>query len=99
LLHEDAALSMPPLPLWLRGRDDIRTWMRGTGSGCRGSRLVPVAANGTPAFGQYRSSPAGGHEPWALIVLEVSDGRIAAVNNFLDTARLFPLFGLPDRLG
>jgi RNA polymerase sigma-70 factor, ECF subfamily len=100
LLHEDAALSMPPLPLWLRGRDDIRTWMRGTGSGCRGSRLVPVAANGTPAFGQYRSSPTGtGHEPWALIVLEVSAGRIAAVNNFLDTARLFPLFGLPDRLG
>jgi RNA polymerase sigma-70 factor, ECF subfamily len=100
LLHEDATLSMPPLPLWLRGPEDITAWMAGTGNGCRGSRLVPVVANGLPAFGQYRASQTGpGHEPWALIVLEISAGRIAAVNNFLDTARLFPLFGLPARLG
>ena len=99
LLHEDATLSMPPLPLWLRGHDDIHAWMAGTGAGCRGSRLVPAAANGLPAFGQYRPSVAGsGHDPWALIVLELSAGRIVAVNNFLDTARLFPLFGLPTRL-
>ena len=100
LLHEDATLSMPPLPLWLRGPDDITAWMSGTGNGCRGSRLVPVVANGMPAFGQYRPSLTGsGHDPWALIVLEISGGRIAAVNNFLDTAHLFPLFGLPARLG
>jgi RNA polymerase sigma-70 factor (ECF subfamily) len=100
LLHEDATLSMPPLPLWMRGADDITAWMSGTGSGCRGSRLVPVVANGMPAFGQYRASLTGsGHDPWALIVLEISGGRIAAVNNFLDTAHLFPLFGLPARLG
>jgi RNA polymerase sigma-70 factor, ECF subfamily len=100
LLHEDATLSMPPLPLWLRGPDDILAWMSGTGRGCRGSRLVPVVANGMPAFGQYRPSQTGsGHHPWALIVLELSAGRIAAVNNFLDTARLFPLFELPARLG
>ncbi|GGM21487.1 DNA-directed RNA polymerase sigma-70 factor [Micromonospora sonchi] len=99
LLHEDATLSMPPLPLWLRGHGDILAWMSGTGCGCRGSRLVPVVANGLPAFGQYRPSFGGsGHDPWALIVLEISAGRIAAVNNFLDTARLFPMFGLPQRL-
>ena len=100
LLHDDATLSMPPLPLWLRGHDDISAWMAGTGSGCRGSRLVPVVASGMPAFGQYRPSLGGsGHDPWALIVLEISAGRIAAVNNFLDTTRLFPLFGLPAHLG
>ncbi|RSM58253.1 RNA polymerase subunit sigma-70 [Actinoplanes sp. ATCC 53533] len=100
LLRDDATLSMPPLPLWLRGPADIHTWMAGTGSGCRGSRLVPVAANGMPAFGQYRAASDGrGHDPWALIVLETSAGRITAVNNFLDTDRLFPLFGLPARLG
>ncbi|MEU4427464.1 sigma-70 family RNA polymerase sigma factor [Actinoplanes sp. NPDC024001] len=99
LLHEDATLSMPPLPLWLRGPDDITAWMTGTGSGCRGSRLVPVVANGLPAFGQYRCSATGsGHDPWALIVLEISGDRIASVNNFLDTQRLFPLFGLPAHL-
>jgi RNA polymerase sigma-70 factor (ECF subfamily) len=100
LLHEEATLSMPPVPLWLRGPDDITAWMAGTGSGCRGSRLVPVPANGAPAFGQYRPSLGGsGHDPWALIVLEISTGRIAAINSFLDTARLFPLFGLPAHLG
>lgn len=99
LLHEDATLSMPPVPLWLRGPDDITAWMTGTGSGCRGSRLIPVAANGMPAFGQYRPSASGtGHDPWALIILDVSAGRITAVNNFLDTDRLFPLFGLPAHL-
>ncbi|MFS8478876.1 MAG: sigma-70 family RNA polymerase sigma factor [Micromonosporaceae bacterium] len=99
LLHEDVTLSMPPLDLWFRGIDDIRTWMLGTGVGCRGSRLVPVAANGAPAFGQYRpTSDPGRHEPWALIVLEISSGRIVGINNFLDTERLFPLFGLPPVL-
>jgi len=92
LLHEDVTLNMPPLPLWLRGHADIRDWMLGTGSGCRGSRLVPTVANGMPAFGQYR--PTG---PWSLIVLEISDGRIRAITHFLDVARLFPLFGLPMR--
>lgn len=99
LLHEDAILNMPPLELWLRGTDEIQAWMLGTGCGCRGSRLVPTSANGSPAFGQYRPSATGsGHEPWALIVLEIVDGRIATVNNFLDTEHLFPLFGLPARL-
>ncbi|MEO3819797.1 nuclear transport factor 2 family protein [Plantactinospora sp. B24E8] len=92
LLHEDVTLNMPPLPLWLRGHADIRDWMLGTGSGCRGSRLVPTVASGVPAFGQYR--PTG---PWALIVLDISAGRIRGITNFLDVERLFPLFGLPMR--
>ncbi|MFI0817830.1 sigma-70 family RNA polymerase sigma factor [Streptomyces sp. NPDC021098] len=99
LLHEDATLSMPPYELWLRGHDDIRTWLLGHGIGCRGSRLVPTVANGAPAFGQYRPGESGGaHEPWALQVLEISAGRITGLNSFLDTERLFPLFGLPARL-
>ena len=92
LLHEDVTLNMPPLSLWLRGHADIGGWMLGTGSGCRGSRLVPTVANGMPAFGQYR--PTG---PWALIVLDISGGRIRGITNFLDVERLFPLFGLPIR--
>ena len=57
LLHEDATLSMPPYELWLQGPDDIAGWMLGQGNGCRGSRLVPSTANGSPAFGQYRPQP------------------------------------------
>ena len=97
LLHEDATLSMPPYELWMRGHADISGWMLGTGKECRGSRLVPTWANGSPAFGQYRpSGPGGSHEPWALQVIEVSEGRIVALNSFLDTENLFPLFGLPQ---
>jgi RNA polymerase sigma-70 factor, ECF subfamily len=98
LIQEDATQSMPPYDLWLRGRDDILTWWFGPGIGCRGSRVIPtVAANGSPAFGQYKPSPDGGYEPWALQVVELSAGRIVEFTFFLDTETLFPLFGLPAR--
>ena len=96
LLHEDATLSMPPYDLWLRGPEHIAAWHLGPGHECRGSRLVATTANGMPAFGQYRpSGPGAGFEPWALQVIEISGGRITGLNAFLDTERMFPLFGLP----
>jgi RNA polymerase sigma-70 factor (ECF subfamily) len=96
LLHEDATQSMPPYELWLKGRKDILGWWTGTGAGCRGSRLVPTQANGQPAFAQYRpSGPDGSFQPWSLQVLELADGRIVELTFFLDTERLFPLFGVP----
>jgi RNA polymerase sigma-70 factor, ECF subfamily len=98
LLREDATLSMPPIALWLRGPATIREWMLGRGSGCRGSRLLPTAACGSPAFAQYRPSPDGEFKPWSLIVLELSGDRIVALNSFLDTETLFPRFGFPPQL-
>jgi RNA polymerase sigma-70 factor (ECF subfamily) len=97
LIHEDATQSMPPYELWLRGREDIFKWWLGPGITCRGSRLVPaVAANGSPAFAHYRPVPGGtGYEPWSLQVLEIEDGRIVEITFFLDTQRVFPLFGVP----
>jgi RNA polymerase sigma-70 factor (ECF subfamily) len=97
LLREDAVQSMPPYAMWLRGASDIGQWMLGPGAGCLGSRLLPTFANGCPAFGQYRVDPQGGHRPWGLQVLEISDGRVAVITNFLDAA-LFPAFGLPTHL-
>jgi RNA polymerase sigma-70 factor (ECF subfamily) len=99
LLAEDATLNMPPYSLWLQGHDDISAWFLGPGYECRGSRLVPAAANGMPAFGQYKpGGPGGSFKPWALQVLEVSGGQITGLTTFLDTARMFPLFGLPLQL-
>lgn len=100
LIHEDATQSMPPFELWLAGRDSIFAWWVGPGIGCKGSRMVAtVAANGSPAFGQYKPSESGsGFDPWALQVLELEGGRIAELTFFLGTERLFPLFGLPPRL-
>ncbi|HMJ02104.1 MAG TPA: sigma-70 family RNA polymerase sigma factor [Conexibacter sp.] len=99
LIHEDAQQSMPPFDLWMRGRDDIFAWWWGPGIVCKGSRMIPAGtANGSPAFGQYKPSPGGGYEPWALQVVEISGGGIAELTFFLDVERVFPLFGLPARL-
>lgn len=99
LLHEDATMSMPPYDLWLRGHDDIVGWMLGVGEVCRGSKLVPTVANGSPAFAHYHPSQSGeGYGPWALIVLEIRNGMIGGMDFFLDTKRWFPLFELPPLL-
>jgi RNA polymerase sigma-70 factor, ECF subfamily len=98
LIKEDAIQSMPPYDLWLRGRDDIFAWWWGPGIGCQGSRLLPApAANGSPAYGQYKPDGAGGYEPWALQVIELEGGKVRELTFFLETETLFPLFGLPPR--
>ena len=84
--------------LWLRGTVSIRAWLLGRGAVCRGSRLVPTAACGAPAFGQYKPGAQGTFTPWSLIVLELAGDRIANITHFLDTQTLFPRFGLPQSL-
>ncbi|MFH9694712.1 sigma-70 family RNA polymerase sigma factor [Streptomyces globisporus] len=99
LLHVDATLSLPPYAKWMQGVADIESWLTGPAIGCRGSRLVPTVANGSPAFGQYRPRTDGtGYEPWALQVLDFRGDRIESITAFRDTAFLFPLFGLPGYL-
>ena len=97
LIHEDATQSMPPYDMWLAGRDDIFAWWFGPGISCRDSKVIPVGgANGAPAFGQYKPKESGdGYEPWALQVLEIAGGKVIGFTFFLDTERVFPLFGLP----
>ena len=84
LLHEDATMMMPPYPLWMVGADEYGKWLRGGGAGCRGSVLRPVAANGAPAFAQWRVGPDGGYDAWSIHMLEISDGRITGINFFVD---------------
>ena len=96
LLHDEVTMSMPPYELWLRGHDSVTKWFLGHGIGCRGSRLMPVeACGGTPAFAQYRQA---GAQPWALILLELTDERITSMTSFLDVETLFPRFGLTMQL-
>jgi RNA polymerase sigma-70 factor (ECF subfamily) len=97
LLHDDATQHMPPFEMWLRGAGDIGTWMLGPGAGCRGSRVMATEANGSPAVAQWRPTPGGGFAPWALHVLEVSDGRVAHISSFLNLDNeLFRRLGLPQ---
>jgi RNA polymerase sigma-70 factor, ECF subfamily len=96
LLREDATQHMPPFEMWLRGADDIATWMLGPGAACRGSRVLAMQANGSPAVAQWKPLDGGGFAPWALHVLEVAEGRVTHISSFLDLDNeLFLALGLP----
>jgi RNA polymerase sigma-70 factor, ECF subfamily len=97
LLHEDVTMQMPPYPLWMQGAGEYRTWLLGPGSACVGSRLAPIAANGAPAFAQWRRDPDGGFTAWAIHVLTISGGAVTAMDFFVDP-ELFALFDLPLHL-
>jgi len=64
----------------------------------RAQQFPTVDANGLPAFGQYKPSPSGGYDPWALQVVQLRDGVIGELTFFLATDEIFPLFGLPLHL-
>jgi RNA polymerase sigma-70 factor (ECF subfamily) len=89
LLHEDAVMSMPPFAWWLSGRDSIRAALVGAAGACADDRLVRTAANGSPAFAQYRDGQAFG-----LVILDFRDGLITSTTTYLDPS-LFARFGLP----
>ena len=93
LLHEDAIVAMPPYELWLQGLADIRTFLAAMQDEGGHDRVLATSANGCPAVAVYRPDPAGALEPYAIMVLEVTRDRIAAIHAFLDTS-LFPAFGL-----
>ena len=106
LLRYDVVFDMPPLPLWLRGPEQIGRFMLGQGAGCRGSKLIALTANGCPAFAAYKPDPDSGEWlPWSLTVLDPVAGEgpgpaVAGVHNFLAPflPSLFDSFGLPARL-
>jgi RNA polymerase sigma-70 factor, ECF subfamily len=96
MLAADARYSMPPLPVWYRGKDEIRAFL------LRGPlrsrwRFLPTTANGQLAFGTYMwDDAAGAYVPGGLDVLTLLDGRVAEITAFL-TADL-TRFGLPPRI-
>ena len=83
--------------MWIRGASEIGAWMLGPGIECEGSRLIPIRANGTAAFGHYRSDRRGGHYPFALQILTLRGGKVAQMHTFL-YPEMFPIFGLPEKL-
>src|SRR5256714_9082552 len=54
MLAEDARITMPPIPTWYWGRDAVAAFLAEQAPlAGRPRRLLPVRANGQPAFGQY----------------------------------------------
>lgn len=103
LLAEDAAFSMPPYRLWLRGSTNIERWWRGPGQVCRNSRTITVEANTQPALAVYHPVEDGRWEPFAIHVLDTRPGtgsgdvRITAITHFMGAA-VFEQFGLPTEI-
>ena len=103
LLRDDVVLSMPPIPLWYRGRADVRAFADGflfAGQAAGRFRLLPTRANAAPAYGVYERQPDGQYRPSALQVLTITTaGQIAHIEDFLTSdPAFFKRFGLPPQL-
>ena len=85
MLAHDAALAMPPLASWFRGREAIAAFLAGWPlSGAWEWRHVPARANGQPAIGCYAwDAAAEAFLPFALEVLTLRGEEIAEVTAFV----------------
>ena len=100
LLTEDAWFTMPPVTLEYQGYEAIAGFLRDITNrwGPRRYRLIPVRANGQPAFGCYlREAQAQVFRAHGMIVLTLEGDRISAVTRFVDNSNL-ARFGLPRML-
>ncbi len=96
LLTDDVFIAMPPVPLGYEGRDAVTRYCASVFAAGRRSDLVPVRANGQPAFGTYLRGPAGSRHATAFYVLTLAGGQICAITRF--EASVLPWFGLPRSL-
>src|SRR6516165_784553 len=96
LLREDVALEMPPLLTWFSGRADVARFLAAAPAFAAPGRLrlVPVRANGQPAFAAYQREAGGSYQAYAITVPTVTATGIARIVTFFDPG-LFGSFGLP----
>jgi RNA polymerase sigma-70 factor (ECF subfamily) len=98
LLRADVALEMPPVLTWFTGRAAVADFIAAhflIEPG--GLRLVPVTANGGPAFAVYRREQGGAYQAHAILVPAATQEGIAWIVAFQDLG-LFTVFGLPPEL-
>jgi len=93
LMTDDVFLAMPPMPHEYEGRDVVARFCATLFDAGRRFDLVPVRANGQPAFGAYLRVPTGIRHGVGLFVLTLADDRIGAMTRFDDS--VLPWFGLP----
>ena len=99
VLHEDVALTMPPLPVWFGGHTDVKTFLDGflfRSMDPFKVKLEAVRASGSPAFAVYQMDQEGGYRAAAIHVLTIENGQVIEINDFLTfDGQLFNKFGLP----
>ena len=95
LLREDVALEMPPLLTWFSGRQAVTDFMASRVFPLFGGfRMVPVTANGQPAFAAYTRDHDGPYHAHEVLVPTVTKTGIVRIVAFLNP-ELFRMFGLP----
>jgi RNA polymerase sigma-70 factor (ECF subfamily) len=97
MLADDATFTMPPLPSWFRGREDIRTFLARKVLTLRW-RFLATQASGQPAMAAYRFRPES--DTYRLEVINVLSFRgeqVVGIHAF-QTASVCARFGLPEAL-
>jgi RNA polymerase sigma-70 factor, ECF subfamily len=99
MLTEDGRVTMPPIPTWYRGRDAVGAFLAARAlRGDHPRRLLPVHANGQPAFGQYFWDEGEGRLlGHGITVLTLRGEQIEEITAFLRPEG-FVHFGLPPQL-
>ena len=92
----DVFIAMPPEPFGYEGRELVARYCGRQFAAGRRFDLVPVRANGQPAFGSYLRGPAGIRHAAAFYVLTLAGGQICGMTRF--EASVLPWFGLPRSL-
>jgi RNA polymerase sigma-70 factor, ECF subfamily len=93
MLGEDASFSMPPLPTWFRGPDDIAAFIVARFEKARASgtnwRFEVTSANGQPALiGHRRNRDTGRYDLGMLAVLTFEGPLVASVTAFIGPGAL-----------
>ncbi|MFC0863622.1 RNA polymerase subunit sigma-70 [Sphaerimonospora cavernae] len=95
LLTEDARFTMPPLPAWFDGREDVGRFLAERVFATQW-RLVPIAANGQPGFACHQYDGER-FSLGAVNVLSLRDGRISWIAAFIDP-QVTRYFSVPGKL-
>jgi RNA polymerase sigma-70 factor (ECF subfamily) len=98
LMTDDAWVRMPPLPFEYRGAEAVHRFFTAIRDHSRQiDRLVPVRANGQPAWGEYRRDAVTGVlHVTGVLVLAIAGDRISELTHFETT--LAAHLGLPRTL-
>ncbi|GAA4010953.1 sigma-70 family RNA polymerase sigma factor [Allokutzneria multivorans] len=84
LLTEDAKFTMPPLPAWFDGRENVARFLRERVFATPW-RLSPVTVNARPGFACYLKQPGDTEfRLGAITALTLRGGRVAEINSFLE---------------
>jgi RNA polymerase sigma-70 factor, ECF subfamily len=96
ILHDDAEMEMPPIPIWFAGREQVVAFLASRVLRRPGDfRMIPTAANGQPAFACYLRDHDGVHRAHAIAMLTLAGSRIARIVSFNDPG-LLTVFGMPQ---